>query len=423
MNVLIVNHSDSLGGASVVSRRLLDALVNDGVDARMLVARLSDAGASNPRIALAGNPLSRKAAFLAEEAWIFANNGFCRRELFKVDAGRFGLPLHRHPWVRDADVIMLNWVNQGMLSLGEIAAIAAMGKRMVWTMHDMWPLTGICHHAGECKQYTEAKPCLRCPFVHGAGRAIPHMPAATARRKMALYDSVPDMEFVAVSSWLGDKARESMLTAGRRISVIPNGFPVETFPIVPAFPREALGLPATGALVVMAAARLDDPVKGLDHAVEALNLLDGKIGKGECPPATAVLFGELRHPELLDALRLPHVWLGPVSDRAHVAAIYAHASAVLSTSLYETLPGTLVEGQAAGAWPVSYDRGGQRDIISDSSLGTLVPFGDCAALADGLVMALTDDTPGRRSHLRRSVALRFSAQSVARRYIGLLTDC
>ncbi len=41
MKVVLVNHSDSLGGASVVTYRLMEALIAQGVDARMLVVKKS----------------------------------------------------------------------------------------------------------------------------------------------------------------------------------------------------------------------------------------------------------------------------------------------------------------------------------------------------------------------------------------------
>ena len=37
MKIVLINHSDSAGGAAVVSLRLVQALAEQGVDARMLV--------------------------------------------------------------------------------------------------------------------------------------------------------------------------------------------------------------------------------------------------------------------------------------------------------------------------------------------------------------------------------------------------
>ena len=76
-------------------------------------------------------------AFLRERLGIFLANGFNRRDLFKVSTARYGVDVLSHPWLKEADVVCLNWINQGMLSLSAIRAIADMGKKIIWTMHDM----------------------------------------------------------------------------------------------------------------------------------------------------------------------------------------------------------------------------------------------------------------------------------------------
>ncbi len=73
------------------------------------------------------------------------------------------MPLHKHPAVMEADVICLNWVNRGLLSLKEAERITALGKPVVWTMHDMWNMTGICHHAALCDRFSDECGC--CPLL------------------------------------------------------------------------------------------------------------------------------------------------------------------------------------------------------------------------------------------------------------------
>ena len=409
MKIGLINHSDTRGGASVVSVRLLEALRALGADASMLVVRKAG---DRPYVHLAGNALSRKLPFLAEHARIFASNGFTRTDLFAASVATDGLPLSRHPLVRDADAVLLNWVNQGMLSLSEIGRMAASGKRVFWTMHDMWNLTGVCHHAGECGGYLREPGCGHCPLMHGRAGAS-DLSRRTWLRKRELY-SKAGITFVAVSSWLADKCRRSTLMHGQRVEVVPNAFPVEDFYTVPknqgAFPV----LPSDKKLIVMGAERLDSPVKGLRYAVEALNRLAG----GGCDDAMAVFFGGLRDPHALDGLRLPYVSLGTISDPAALRELYSRASAVLSSSLYETLPGTLIEGQAAGAFPVSFGEGGQPDIITHGRTGYIARYLDTADLAEGLRVALSQPVP--REVLRESVAARFSAEAVAGRYLSLI---
>ena len=102
LKVVIINKSDSTGGAAVVSFRLMNALRTAGVDARMLVAeKLTD----SPFVEGAGKPWQLKCSFLAERLKIFLANGLNRKTLFKIDTGSDGVPLHKHPAVMEADVM------------------------------------------------------------------------------------------------------------------------------------------------------------------------------------------------------------------------------------------------------------------------------------------------------------------------------
>lgn len=131
MKVVIINRSDSTGGAAVVSRRLMNALRDSGVEASMLVAeKLTD----SPHVHIAAPPARIRRAFLAERLKIFLANGLRRDTLFKVDPASDGLPLHRNRLVREADVICLGWVNQGMLSLAGLRRILALGRPVVWAV-------------------------------------------------------------------------------------------------------------------------------------------------------------------------------------------------------------------------------------------------------------------------------------------------
>lgn len=402
MKIVIVNHSDRLGGASVVSHRLMRALRGLGHDARMLVAHKSTADHN----VIEYEPQWRiKKSFLSEHIRIFASNGFSKSDLFKASIATDTIPLASHPLIKDADAVIINWVNQGMLSLAEIEKIAS-SKTVVWTMHDMWNLTGICHHAGKCDRYRTI--CSHCPLLHFmAGEN--DLSTKTFRRKKAFYEALPDLKLVAVSSWLRDKAENSALTAGRHIEVIPNAFPLEDFYISPKGSIE--GIPDDKKIILIGAARLDDPVKGLPYAVEILNKL-------EVRDTIAVFFGELRNRDALAGLKFPHIHIGTVSDASALRELYAHASVVISTSLYETLPGTLIEGQASGCTPVAFDSGGQRDIIDEGKTGYLVRPYDTESFAEVLTKALAN--PFDPHILRDSVEKRFSAAAVAGRYLQII---
>lgn len=398
-----------------MSRRLTEALRDAGVDATLLVVEKTT---DLPYVVETRFPLLEKTAFLAERAEIFLHNGFSRTNLFKVDTASFGLPLFDHPTVKEADAVILSWVNQGMISLDGVRRIAGEGKKLVWVMHDMWNLTGICHHAMDCRRFE--KHCGECPYL-GKGAGPDDISHSTFLKKRTLYEQAP-ISFVAVSSWLAREAGKSALLSGKDVSVIPNAIRL----LSPH--RRNYG---EKKKILFAAATLDNWIKGLDTFKEAIDILC-RLKPHLREGAEVVLMGDVRNPDSLKGFSLPLRHLGMVKGDEALANVYSDCDLIVNSSHFENLPGTLVEGQAYGCVPVAFDRGGQRDIIADVETGILCPWNDdralrASTLAEGMARALQlleEDSRGVRSRMREKVAQRFSYEAVANKFIRLLsTKC
>jgi glycosyltransferase involved in cell wall biosynthesis len=114
-------------------------------------------------------------------------------------------------------------------------------------------------------------------------------------------------------------------------------------------------------------------------------------------PARLIILGDGEERPLLEALVRE---LGVAEDVAlpgfrDDALAFMTGSAVFAlSSAWEGLPTVLIEALAAGTRVVSTDcPSGPREILQEGRLGTLVPVGDPAALAAGILEAL--DRPGR----------------------------
>ncbi len=402
MRVVIINRSDALGGAAIASSRLCGALRQQGVDARMLVVdRRTGAG----HVQVAGAAVVARARWLAERLAIYWRNGRRRDTLFAIDTATQGLDLARHPWVRQADVVVLGWVNQAMLSLAGVEHLAQLGKPVVWVMHDMWNCTGVCHHSGECTQWQAD--CRRCPLLPEGST----LARDTWLRKQRLY-AQGAVHFVAVSHWLRQMCVESSLMHDAAIDVIPNAIDASAFN-----PAASEGDPwhvAPGSkVVVMGAARLDDPIKGLDRLAAALQWL------AEERPDVArrlhlVLYGGLRDRSWLERLAVPHTYLGYVDD---LQRVYRHAHIVVSASTRESFGYTLVEGMACGCVAVTTGQGGQTDIVSHLKNGYIAPDLQPESLARALAWAV--DTERSRQAQHHWVATHFDQAIVAQQHLLL----
>ena len=406
MRILIVNTSEKTGGAAVAANRLMEALNNNGVKAKMLVSeKISD----KLTVSSFGSPWKNQWNFLWERFVIWVCNGFSRKNLFKVSIANTGVDITKTQEFKEADVIHLHWINQGFLSIKSIRKILDSGKPMVWTMHDMWPLTGICHHAYTCDNYQTA--CHECPFLRRPGKH--DLSYRVFNKKLNLLSS-QRIIYTVVSNWLGEKARHSMLTRNQDIEIVPNAIALQHFHLLGrSEARQTLGI-TEPHVIVFGAARIDDDIKGLHYLTQALQLLlnSERIEKDS---VRLLLFGGIKDDRVLDTIPIPYTYMGYIKDVKQLSEVYSASNCVVSSSLYETFGQTLIEAMACGCLPVAFAGSGQQDIISHQQNGYLADYLSAESLADGIIWTMTTNIPAKV--LRSSVQQRYSEDVIAKRYI------
>lgn len=412
MKVLIVNTSEDTGGAAVAMGRLAEALSGCGVVTTMLVRdRAKGLHGPIPVRCLRWKWLQRW-RFLVERLYIFIVQGFSRRNLFKIDPACTGADITTLSIFKEADIIHLHWINQGFLSLRSLRRIMESGKPVVWTMHDMWECTSLCHHAHDCRRYEEE--CCECPLLsHPAQYDLANK---VFRRKKEIYAHAKRLHLVAVSQWLAERTQHSALTRHLSVSVIPNTISLSGFkPISREAARKALGI-SEPYVIALGAARIDDPIKGFAYLFEALHILNNR-GTFPSDSVRVLLFGEMRNQSLLQQIPIPCTHLGFISGTERLSLIYSASNATVSSSLYETFGQTLIEAMACGSLPVSFDGSGQTDIITHLKTGYLARRLSAVSLADGITWALKSDIPA--AVLRDELTARYSGSVVAKRYVSL----
>ena len=87
MRVLIVNTSERTGGAAIAAHRLMDALNNNGVKAKMLVQKKETEDIS---VVGLNKPWLQRWRFLWERWCIFVRMWFSRKNLFNIDIANAG---------------------------------------------------------------------------------------------------------------------------------------------------------------------------------------------------------------------------------------------------------------------------------------------------------------------------------------------
>ena len=411
MNILFVSTAERSGGGAIAARRLLTALNSIGINAKMLVR---DKQTDLPCVIEIKKGKSDIWRFVWERIVIWANNLFSKRNLFKVSIANTGYDITKFKEFQEADIIHLHWVNQGMISLKNIQQILDSGKPVVWTMHDMWECTAICHHAYTCDKFkTECMHCLflRFPGEHDLANRIFHK-----KRKLLANKTI---HVITVSRWLERLAKESALLKHCPIDTIPNTLSLSDFQMMDkAECRKQLGLPLDKRIIIFGAARVDDPIKGFPMILDALSYL--KTHNQEfAKDLHLVTFGIFKQAK--PHIPIDHTDIGWVKDNATLSMLYSASDALISASLYETFGQTLIEAQACGCLPVSFGNSGQTDIIRHKENGYLAEYLSPVSLAEGIVWTLTEGTAINMETVRTEVLNKYSAEVVASRYMDLYT--
>jgi glycosyltransferase involved in cell wall biosynthesis len=410
VKIVLLSTFELNGGAAIACNRLMKALQKNGVEVNMLVRdkNSDDINVTSINSSWITGKLNYF-RFVWERLIIFFNNHFSRPDLFKVSIANTGTNIVRHPLVKEADIIHLHWINQGFLSLKDIKALIKTGKPIVWTMHDMWACTGICHHSWGCEYFTER--CGNCPLLHsGKNKDLSYRIF-----KSKLFISQSDMHLVTVSSWLKSMAQKSAITQKMKISVIPNVIDLRIFqPVNKNEAHEAFLLPRDKKIITMGAYKIDDPIKGFSLLKQALR----KIYEQE-KDILLVLFGNIKNIKILEDIRFPYTYLGTIRERSRIALLYNASDVNVVPSYYETFGQTITESMACGCPSVSFNNSGQTDIIDHQVNGYLAEFKNADDLAAGISWVLSQDKKEITEACIKKVRSCYTENMVAQQHIDL----
>jgi glycosyltransferase involved in cell wall biosynthesis len=339
-------------------------------------------------------------------------NRFHQEGLWHVDLGIGGADIVSTPEFREADIIHLHWVNQGFLSLKELRRILRSGKPVIWTMHDMWPCTAICHHARDCDRFQSH--CQECPqLLYPSRRDLSFW---VFDRKAAIYPE-GDITFVACSEWLAAEARKSRLLAGKEVISIPNTYNHHAFcPGSREEARRRFTLPKNLRLLLFACQKVTNERKGLDYLFEALHSKpiyhwQGRLG--------LVVVGEMAE-EVAYSVPFPIYRQDYINDEEDMALLYRAVDLFVTPSLEENLPNTIMEAMACATPCVGFDIGGIPEMIDHERNGYVARYRDAEDLARGIDFVLNEQRYDELSaNAARKAVKAWNEESVVRKHIDL----
>jgi glycosyltransferase involved in cell wall biosynthesis len=308
------------------------------------------------------------------------------------------------------DIVNLHWINEGLISINKIRRI---DRPTVWTVHDMWPITGGCHYTVGCEAYQSK--CGKCPQLKSK-RAY-DLSTFVFNHKKKLGNKIT---FVAPSLWMKNCIEKSALFGESQVHQIPYPINLKIYkPRSKNFLRELLGLPLDKKLIVFGAMNaLGEERKGFKYLLSAIqHLADLENFRKN---TELVVFGSSRPQGELNKIFTTH-YLGKLSDELSISLAYSACDAFIAPSTQDNLPNTVIESLACGVPVVAFNIGGMPDMITTGYNGYLAEPFSSVDLAKGIIEVL-QNAEVLAQNSRQQAVEKFSPDKVSEQYVKLYSS-
>ncbi len=335
------------GGAGIVAQTIAKAQVGLGHDVKVLTVVDSD---------LRSQPLRKPAITLAAAADEWLASSLTEKTLFSpLRSNLESLDVQK---IRPDSIIHLHWMT-GVLNQQSIRNLLDTGRKVVWTLHDMNPFTGGCHHSHDCTEFLRG--CSSCPQARTFFQKV----VSVNLSKKQLTKNYPNLRIVSPTSWMSDQAKLSSVLSDQDCSVISN--PIDdaffTQPTSSRF-KDKLAIGSNDFVSIVIAKDLKDPNKNLDFILQALERASVSVTR----PLTLLLVG--RNGGSFTSPLVNVDWLGELTA-AQIAEVASTADCLLSASIAESAGMTIIECAAMGVPSIALENGGTASLITDGETGLL----------------------------------------------------
>ena len=407
-SVLHINTWGGIGGAFIASARLHQALLGAGIDSAYAYGRAlngSDSGLAKlpgyHKLNRRANPIESGLTKVSRKAGL---NDITRFSTFDLSNKSF---------FQAASVLNFHNLHSDFFSYLALPKLTA-AKPAVWTLHDMWSLTGHCAYSYECDRWKNG--CGQCPALGAEPQVNRDATRWEWRLKNWAYDRAR-LTIVAPSEWLTQQAEQSPLLNRFDIQHIPNGIDTQTYqPLDPDYCRSELNIPKGKRVLMFAAQSLTNTRKGGDLLFKSLMALPSILKQN----TMLLTFGD-GDDQTLNALGMETLALGYVNSDRLKAILYSAADIFVFPTRADNLPLVLQESMACGTPMVSFNVGGVPDLVRPGITGLLAAPEDTSDLNAKLVQLLESDAERAEMRKRcREIAVNeYSIELQCDRYLNL----
>lgn len=363
MNILIVNATFSGGGAEKVARQIYYGMTKyDDCNMHFIAGK----GIKKNGISVIYNKQNVGLRIINKARNLLTNNAR-KRDILTTTA------IIRYIKKYDIDIIHFHNIHGNYIGINDIKEISKYCK-VIWTLHDMWSITGHCAYSMQCDKWKDEK-CRKCANL----LLYPRMWVDKAENRRSLKENAftgSGITFVTPSSWLEKICRFSFLKS-EKIFKINNGVDANCFKVLDKKKlRQKYCIPFEKIVLMFSVNQWDNPYKGVHILYDALEQIENKENY------FLLLLGNKGKIQIEDGYECKN--MGYIQGDDVMNELYSVADVFVMPSLAENFPCSILESLASGTPVIASTVGGIPEQI-DGSTGWLFEAGNAHQLAGILV--------------------------------------
>ena len=400
MNILSINTYAIGGGAAKIAHLLHTSFQNRNIQSIMLVGYLDKKNTDENIIAL-------EPSFISADTQFSINN--ISSMILSNDIDHLLFPVFkRYKDIEHADIIHCHNLHGNFFNLHTLKTLSSK-KPIVWTLQDMWSITGHCAYSLDCDGWR--KGCYRCPYLSLYQKLYFDRSHSLWKKKRDIYNNI-QISLVTPSLWLKNLVQKSILQ-DKPVTVIHNGINTSIFrQSNKKLCREKLGLPMDKKIILFVASGGTRNIwKGWKYVVDIMNALQDEH----------IVFVSIGNKNS-DEKSSRYIQRNDTRNQQSLSEYYSAADVLVFPSIADNCPLVILESMSCGLPVVAVRIGGIPEIIDHKKNGYLATYGDVSDLLYGIRYILQQD-PLQIKHLQsnaiKKIKAQFSLNSMVNQYISL----
>lgn len=294
------------------------------------------------------------------------------------------------------DVVNIHWVGNNSLSLNDIGRI---NKRVILTLHDMWPYTAIEHYVDESyykKHYTLISKKRENIFLN-----------FIFKRKIKAFKNITHI--ICTSQWQKKMAELSPVFKNAKKILIPLPLDFDKWaPVKSSEMKKKFVIQDDYFTILLPLSNIyANKRKGLDFLITVLEKIKNKK---ICLITTNFKKISFKNKNI------KHININKINNSKDLIKLYSITDLFVMPSKYESFGQTLLEAQACMCPAVVFKNIGAEDLINHKINGYKANYQDIDDFKNGILWCYNKFNKKNNSFIRKIAKRKFSYKIISKKY-------